>query len=328
MLVICATPSPGRPEALARRCAEVELTGLAELAEEEGLAALALDHLRAAGVEHAELRRLKAYAMRAELDATKRERVLREVLALLSGTPVVLLKGAALSRLVYTRAAHRPMADLDLWVPPEAVADCRAKLARAGFDGPPAGGEYERVHHTAAIGKDGVWIELHRSFLGGGRAERWDEVFPRAVEVDGAFVPCRAHLLWQVWHHAFRSSLRWTPWRLVWVADLVGLLEGGDLDWDWLGPMPGLASLHALTPLSDGVLRALGGVPELRGAGAHHRGWPRSGAWPFHAPTPWWLRLRHGIRGQPLWRCRLEHLRDLWHEHVARDTGPPPPRWV
>lgn len=329
VLELCARPRLGDAEGELRELNGADLNGLADAAAHQRIAPLAWAHLRAVGCDHPELRRLKGYVLRERVQAERREAVLRRALTALADTPVVLLKGAALARTLYAAVEDRSMDDLDLWVSPAEVASARERLLAAGFSGPPAGGEHEREHHAAPVELDGVSVELHRHFPASGRAERWDDVLPHTEDapgLDGARVPCRAHLVWQVWHHAFRSSLRWTPWRLVWVADLVGLLAAGDVDWNLTGPMPGLAHLDEITPLPDAARAALG-VPSRRLAarGTRYDAWPRARRLSYAAfsPPPWWLRLRHGVRGEALWRCRLEHLRDLRAERRAPWTGPP-----
>ncbi len=99
-------------------------------------------------------------------------RVLGDVLAGLgdAGIPVLALKGVALAATVYADPAHRPMSDVDLWVPPDRMPAAAAVLRELGFaahtrpDRPPAwqalvGGELQFVRPGWARGL----VELHGS---------------------------------------------------------------------------------------------------------------------------------------------------------------------
>src|SRR5690606_18664262 len=74
-------------------------------------------------------------AMVAEFGARRLEARLQEVLHVLAarGVEPVLLKGAGLAYSAFGGMARRPMRDLDLLVPPEAMAPAMAALRSAGW---------------------------------------------------------------------------------------------------------------------------------------------------------------------------------------------------
>ncbi len=99
------------------------------------------------------------------------------------GVPVILLKGAALANTVYADAAERPMSDLDLLVPDEALERARGALA----DLAETLGRDSHDLHLGPLTLPGKWgtIELHGV---GGHVRSWPQIAPsdpfdRAVPV-------------------------------------------------------------------------------------------------------------------------------------------------
>ena len=350
LLALCARPvlNNAAADAIARHMHQfADWQALPDAAEQENMVPLVTQHLTTVGVQPppATRRLLAAHMARQRRRSRALEATLLRAVQVCAAhrVPTVLLKGAGLARTLYKNPTLRPMDDIDMLVPAEQVAPLREAFLRAGFWGPPPGGPEERERHAAPI----MWthddvvtaVEIHRTMPSGGFADSWAQIAPQAIPIanlPGAAVPAAHQAVWQVYHHAFRSSLRWVAWRMIWVADLVGLLERGD----WQAStapldLRRLSLLHHLTPLSDGTLTALGGPPPpLAGVGSTYHGWPFYNLsprtlWRALTPSPWWLMLRHGVdaaaapaAASPIaGSARRHHLRDLWREWRAPWSG-------
>jgi hypothetical protein len=321
-----------------------EWTALPAQAERHGLGPLVYAHLQAAGapVPAPVRRQLQGLAARHRHANRVRARVLRTILDAfeVDGIPSLVLKGGALAHTVYPDPGLRPMSDLDLLVPSRALGRAQRVLAALGFAVAPATGATPAHRHlreaTRRVEGLRVVVELHhklrsdyfdyarayvRSLLGrrgpggapgsGGDFEGLHLVGPpRPFDLDGR--PARTlsledtlgHLCWHLTSHVNV----WDFARLIWVADVVGLVEGyGDaIDWArvrtaYPAVLPTLALLHAATPLSAPVARRAG-IPPRRppqGVGRAYRGWPRArplSRQVLHEtlhPPEWWLCLRY-----------------------------------
>jgi hypothetical protein len=82
--------------------------------------------------------RLERAARVAAAAALRHRTTFHDVAAILDAAaiPFVVLKGMALAHLAYPAPWLRPMADLDLWVPPEAIPSARTALEAAGWRPP------------------------------------------------------------------------------------------------------------------------------------------------------------------------------------------------
>jgi hypothetical protein len=107
-------------------------------------------------------------ASRQEAEAV---RVLGALVA--AGVEVVLLKGGDLRFRVYPDPATRPMADLDILVPPEQEGRARAVLEAFGYrclEPEPRGGFFERFGHAEGWqppGGGSLFVDLHREIREG-----------------------------------------------------------------------------------------------------------------------------------------------------------------
>lgn len=272
------------------------------------------------------VRAVAPYALRARHEQNLQSQVLELALDSLQKIPTLLLKGAALRPLIYPMVGHRSMGDIDLWVAPGAVdAACRA-LRSAGFI--QAGPDDEHKHHAAPLAYRGVTVEVHRRFLGGGCADRWETVAPRAVRLDRpgeVFRPCTADLIWQAWHHTFRSAIHWQSWQLVGVSDIVRLLQLPDVDWSRVSNWTGLTRLRQIYPWPHKFLHNFRNIlPEL--SGVDYRpiqvDGDRRAVWQWYWPSAWWLAMRHGILGESLAECWDRHLEDLAAQRRYHDCEP------
>lgn len=161
-----------------------------------------------------------------------------------AGVTVMLLKGAALGRLVYGSPAERPVNDLDLLVPAEAIDTARDILIARDYL--PQGlfwlGHWQRRYRAElpmvcqAADRRRLLVELHWSLL---ELPYYIERIPMteiwqlaqvAPGIPGAFVPDSTTLLLhscahQMMHHNQER-------RRLWLLDVDRLVRLGDLDWD------------------------------------------------------------------------------------------------
>jgi len=311
-------------------------------AEHHGLGPLAYEHLTACGVPlpKAIRRALQGLALRHRQAAAIRTRVLAEILTAFrtEGIDLLLLKGAALAYLVYPRPGLRPMRDLDGLVREGDALRAQGALRRLGF-GVSSSPVPPGHQHLPAMNRetDGlqVSVEIHTRLFPDDRRVRWnrlDDFFATAMRFEVAGVTghtlSREDMLWHVYRHAFGMPLSYEPLRLIWVADLVSLVELwlDELDWDLLErryarAVNALPALHVLTPWSERAAERLELDPRVIPGGSDQAlaRWPglsfdvqrRKGRWralrQVFFPPQWWLRVRYGVRGPVLWVRWVRH---------------------
>lgn len=200
-----------------------------------------------------------------------------------AGIGCIVLKGMALSHIIYPDNTLRPMRDIDLLVPASEANRAQSLLADdMGFDITEdhefarGGGRYMRNHHhlpVASIQRDGLQmsIEVHTDALSGDYPESLS--YERVVENSRAFdihgTPARAmghvDMLTHLCRHALEPGLEV---RLGSVTDIVSYaaLFNDEIDWDavrrerpyvanaigmlhYISPLP--ASLGHLIPNQD-----------------------------------------------------------------------------
>ena len=135
-------------------------------AEAQGMAPLLYFHLKGAGVELplAVRRDLQGLTVRHRRANQVRTRVLRDIVTAYdsAGIPALVLKGAALSHLVYPEPGLRPMSDLDILVPRPEVWRAQRMLAELGFNAPlPPSPTLSHRHLPAAtLRAEGLLVEV------------------------------------------------------------------------------------------------------------------------------------------------------------------------
>ncbi len=311
-------------------------------AERQGLGPLLYTHLQAAGAQppppvkrtlqglylrHRHANRVRAQAMVEILTAY------RDV-----GIEPLLLKGAALAHMLYPQPGLRPMSDLDLLVKTNHARQAQQTLVELGYRAPlPSAGQLPGKHLLAATRQlEGltVSVEIHHNLfnIGTPASLTLDELtaspFPFALNGLTAYTLPHEEMLWHLCQHLILIG---QPFRLIWLADIVGLAERftTDIDWDRLKHqyplvLSTLSLFHFITPLSDRLRRSaslkIGRVPQ--GIGHEFEGWPRTSLkaqqragkgigqimrdtfW----PTEWWLRLYYGQGStRPLFPVRWGH---------------------
>jgi hypothetical protein len=365
LLALCsrAQMPPALHERLRQAAARIQSwDNLSDAAELHGVAPLVHAHLSDGNAMPPTARRtLGALALRHERAAAARARALADVLTLYAraGIDVLLLKGAALAQLVYARPGLRPMRDVDLLVREGDAVRAWRLLAQANFTLPssPADGAPPGHHHLATASRvsDGltVSVEIHRAvWLNEPRRarRRYDDLAAGAItfEIDGvtARAPAREEMLWHVYRHAFCMPLGYEPLRLVWVADLVSLVEcwASALDWDLVKRRyPAvwriLPLLDALTPWTDAVRPHL---PPLAAGAVRSTADEIVATWPrfilerplarslariarlIVAPPVWWAQMRYGTDGTRAGAAQawLRHQWTAWTQAARYLTAP------
>lgn len=296
----------------------------------------------------AEVRDALAAEFQAEvLSALAREQELSCIAEALAAqhVPVVLLKGAALSRLVYDDPTERPTSDVDLLVPRDAVERARRALASLDY----TSGQYPswtplthallryRAHVGMAAlnrGSGKARVELHWSLIeipyyidAIDIAGLWSAATP-APGLHSALAPEPAALLIHscahlAFHH--RQTLR-----LVWLVDLDRLARWHEMDWQRVAELAGawrlalatrsvlsVAARYLATPLPPETMRALDSLADdpvelalWESAGiASRRRWHTASWQSFEARS----RMRY-LGWFALWSATLP-LRTAWRRH-------------
>lgn len=321
-LALCA-----RAECRAAHCRQLaqeaarfaEWDKVSALAETHGLAPLLYVHLKAVGVQPPPVvrRELQGLYLRHRRANQIRTHVLGDVLAATSaaGIQAVVLKGAALSHIVYPEPGLRPMSDLDILVSESDLWRARGLLTELGFSAP-ASPESTPLHRhlpAATIRKEGllVQVEIHHkllssyfdnavSYLGSWLTRIKPTQSSRAsTELNGLTEPPRPFtlagvaaytlghedMLGHLCRHLVSHVNVWDFGRLIWVADIVSFAErfASEVDWERLrrrypAVFDTLSLLHFMTPLSDELIHAA----DLQighapdGIGIEFKGWPRA----------------------------------------------------
>lgn len=326
-----------------------EWDNLPEEAEHHGLAPLAYRHLDAAEISlPASTRRaLHALTLRHRQANQIRLQALAEILNAYrdAGLDALVLKGAALAHTVYPNLELRPMRDIDLLVRPEQALRAQAILSELGFDAPVTLPPHLPADHyhlaPAARQSEGLIVSVeihHHLFRLSQNAPRlsfeslFDKAIPFLVGGTTAYTLNHAEMLWHIYRHAFGIPQMFEPFRLIYVADLVSLIEKywAQMDWEQIKQFyPQVWNifplLHGLTPWSETILQqfALPIESAPPGAGMEFQGWPRIQVVQQRQqgktimtilrdtffPAAWWLRMYYGIGGSGdyLWHRCIRH---------------------
>jgi hypothetical protein len=329
---------------LAQQLSEfTEWEGVSAQAEAHGLGPLLYVHLQAAGapLPPTVKRELQGLYLRHRQANRVRTGVLGEILTAYNtaGIQALVLKGAALSHLVYPEPGLRPMGDLDLLVKKSEMRQAQSVLADLGFSASLPGDDTLPDKHLtmATLRTEGlpVRVELHYNLF-----NEYDPVsmamddltvapLPFSLGSTTAYTLGYEDMLWHLCHHMALHTAK-TPIRLIWVADIVSFAECfvEELDWERIRRqypiiLNTLSLLHFTTPLSETLLDKahlkIGREPQ--GIGVDFQGWPRIGLVHWRGksywrilrdtffPSEWWLRLYYmlGSTRQLFW------YRWVWH---------------
>jgi hypothetical protein len=163
----------GRLTQEAARLTEREWEGIPVQAEAHGMAPLLYTHLKAAQIPipFGAQRELQGLYARHRHASRVHTRILRDVLTTYNaaGIQALVLKGAALTHLIYPEPGLRPMSDLDILVSRSHLWQAQSLLAELGFDAPlPPGPNLSHRHlPTATLQTEGllIQVEIHHQLL-------------------------------------------------------------------------------------------------------------------------------------------------------------------
>ena len=245
------------------------------------------------------LRALKFLSLRHQQANTLLMNSLDYVLSLLAeeGIPCLVLKGAALCRSLYPAIGLRPMRDIDLLLAKKDVQHAHALLQKKGFRAstdPLPEGYFHLPPLFKSVEGMQVCLELHHGLFPDDPpyynrpCHSFAQLYRNGqlLEGDGvkAYTLAREEMLWHLYQHGLHAPLTYEPYRLISVADIVGLVEANvaTLDWEKIAAIypqlfRALPLLHYLTPWHDTVLEKIPFKKRAApsGVGASFNGWPR-----------------------------------------------------
>jgi hypothetical protein len=301
-LALCARwPShPGQYTQLRRHAhAVMDWDAIPMRAEAHGLVPLVYTHLQASGVALAPhvKQQIQGYYMQHAHATRVRAQVLADILERFRASEIdmLVLKGAALAYLIYPQPVLRPMRDIDILVRAADVYRAYALLPDIGFIPPPGAhhGLGPDHHHLTAIKRVAagfsVSLELHHALhLNeiGRQPQRFEAFAPTAQRfmIGGSSAQAlgREEMLWHVYRHTFCMPVSYEPLRLIWLADLISLIEAWAdvLDWErvrreYRAAYRILPLLHRFSPWSDALIERLQ-LPVAPTRAGHAIRWPNS----------------------------------------------------
>lgn len=173
LLAACFGRDDGEIARVLEPLADADWNALVDQAVRHGVAPLLWERLKAISVAAtpSALERLHESYLHNALRNTAALDELSPVLASLKREeiPVIVLKGAHLASTVYGNPALRPMADIDLLVPPINLPRIKTMLFELGYcwiASSSPGTDYETHHHLQVFFKTGaIPIEIHRSIV-------------------------------------------------------------------------------------------------------------------------------------------------------------------
>ena len=189
---------------------------------------LELEHPKTSGVGR-EYRRFWISSKRDHFQVDQLSNALSEL-----ATPIVFLKGAALSQTVYPAFALRPFMDLDILVPPQNFLAAKQLIIASGFEA-----QTRAAPHATTLGrKDFLDIDLHQSPYHEAYSEKLvSPIFSRLVALQQNSnnlyrLGDEDQLLHTIAHGLRRNVV--SPMRWVVDASLQLRASGNTFDWDLL----------------------------------------------------------------------------------------------
>ncbi len=294
------------------------------MAEAHGLTPLVYTHLQAAKITIPESieRELRARTMQHSHANRVRTGALAEILAAFQSAEIesLLLKGMAMAHAVYPRPGLRVMSDIDLLVGKSNAQQGQNILTELGFR--PVNSGVPSPHHMPTLHKlvEGVpvYAELHHNLNRRLPPETGFKTLRMAaipIIIDGthsaAYTLAYEDMLAHTYAHIIAAPFQ--PFRLIWLADMISLVErfGDQINWERL-PLRvyrALAAINWLTPfrlvLSEKVTLRSEIFPYRKVA--QLRGWPfsvipaqnrdeyLSNIPAAFRPSDWWLRFYYGL---------------------------------
>jgi hypothetical protein len=221
----------------------------------------------------------KALTLRHQKVLAARVKVLADVINIFEHNNIrfALLKGAALSPLIYDPPWLRPMRDIDILVKKTDAQRAQSLLRRIGFSNEDFNAGYLYEHHhlpNSTREQDGftISLEVHHDALSGDVADsiNWNTLIdkPRPFELAGkqAFALGHTDMLKHLCHHTFE------PAEIIKLGSIVDLIRYANayvdkINWRELEqsqPMVcnTLRCVHALIPLPAKLIAKLGIMPD------------------------------------------------------------------
>ena len=227
---------------------DIDWPELAQMARDNrvsGLLAPVFDALEKEGtITECAADRVKHDAFQATATALHFQSILEDVLALFERheLPVIVLKGLALSHLLYAEPHRRPCGDLDILVKPEDYSRLHEILVGAGYEAqdaeklPEHRSDLETTfeQHFLAPG-GGVLIEVHTDSIKlgvrpAGAEAVWNRAVPLNIGKSTALTMCPRDLALMLPIHLHRHGFI----RLLWFRDIDLLIRehSDQIDWD------------------------------------------------------------------------------------------------
>lgn len=291
LLCLCARPTGHSTfyESLLRHSSVIRSwEKLPQMAERHGLAPLVYHHLREAGVTMPTQvdRTLKASYLTHRHANFERMAALVEIATAYreAGIGMLALKGAALANTIYPETTLRCMCDLDLMVAIGDADKARLLLKSLGFDIHETTSIHPKPfsHHfppaTRTTANVRVMVELHHHLFARSKlipTGTFGKLIPNAIPftINDITVDTLGpvHMLWHTYIHAVGKLQLVEQFRLIHVADLVGLVETYADHIDWLQlknfsqqTYHAILMLSLFTPWSPAVKQRLPFETELK----------------------------------------------------------------
>ncbi len=302
ILLSCARPelSTIHREILVSRChSQIDWGQLLDLAEVHGLAPLLYKHLTMLDIDLPLdfLRSLRMLCLRHRQANELIMRAVRRILILLGkeGVKILVLKGAALCQTIYPQVGLRPMRDVDLLLAGSDAERAHEFLQQYGLsvsNGVVPDDHYHLIPLHMNVEGFQVSIELHHALYPNippyNRSRPFNELYAnsRIFDIEGmeARTLSLEDMLDHLYHQGFHTPLIHEPYRLISVADIIGLVEkeAKTIDWqkiqtDYPHLFSALPSFHYLSPF---VKEVLDKIPKPKqnppdSVGEPFVGWPR-----------------------------------------------------
>ena len=309
---------------------------LPHIAERHGMAPLVYHHLREAGIDIPTCvnRTLKSAYLTHRFANRQRMAALEEIAAVYrqAGIEMLALKGAALANTVYLVSALRCMCDLDLMVADQQADEARERLKSIGFDIHEEADVQPRPlsHHypPAMRQRNGVevMVELHHHLYSISKlipTVTLDRLRPDAISFDLGNTRIDTlgpeQMLWHTYIHAVGRLQLVEQFRLIHVADLVGIVEtyAGRIDWQqfknrYPQTYNALSMLHLFTPWPDHIKATLPFDTQRSFPFKHFPRLPRAMAVSSRDRPSWTLHFMMDVAMPPDWWACFYQGSDPW----------------
>ena len=326
-------------------------------AEAHRLVPLLYFHLKASGVSlPPEVRReLIGLTLRYRLTNQVHTRILGELITHFQqvGIELLVLKGAALSHLLYPDPGLRPMDDIDILAQRSDLEKIPFLMGKMGFQSATfSEAEMDTNRHlppfSALVDGFDVSVEIHYSLFLDNSLHPWGETKdlicpPQTFSLkNGITGHTLGHedLLFHLCQHAFFDNHSLGAFRLIWVTDILNFAESfaDEINWDLIqkrypAVLHTLSALNDLVPLSEHLL-SLAPVfiaPHSTWVVKDLQGWPVTPLEDWKKmglinvlreslfPSTWWLYLHYGSnKSAPVWYYWALHTANLFKESRHR----------